>query len=89
MKSNQAGYIPGLREYRMIFCKADYVESGEALGNPDCGWYRIYPFVFKEVSGAVFPALDFRPEAWKRTVERDWRWYSSISVFSGIENYQL
>ena len=60
MKSNQAGYIPGLREYRMIFCKADYVESGEALGNPDCGWYRIYPFVFKEVSGAVFPALDFR-----------------------------
>ena len=60
MKSNQAGYIPGLREYRMIFCKADYVESGEALGNPDCGWYHIYPFVFKEVSGAVFPALDFR-----------------------------
>lgn len=42
----------------MKFYKADYVESGEPLGNPDCGWYHIYPFVFQEVSGAVFPALD-------------------------------
>lgn len=44
----------------MKFDKADYAESGEALANPDCGWYHIYPFVLKEVSGEVFPALDFQ-----------------------------
>lgn len=44
----------------MRFYKADYTESGEPLANPDCGWYHIYPFVFREISGEVFPALDFR-----------------------------
>lgn len=45
----------------MRFYKADYVESGELLANPDCGWYHIYPFELKEVSGKVFP--DFQPLA--------------------------
>lgn len=46
----------------MKFYKADYAESCEPLANPDCGWYRIYPFVFKDVSGKVFP--DIQPLAW-------------------------
>lgn len=46
----------------MRFYKADYAESGEPLENPDCGWYHIYPFEFKEVSGKVFP--DLQPLTW-------------------------
>lgn len=44
----------------MRFYKALFEESGEPLGNPDCGWYHIYPFAFKEVSGRVFPSPDLR-----------------------------
>ena len=42
----------------MKFHKAVFEESEAPLGNPDCGWYHIYPFTFKEVSGTVFPPLD-------------------------------
>jgi len=44
----------------MRFYKEDYAESAEPLANPDCGWYRIYPFVLKEAAGTVFPPLDVR-----------------------------
>lgn len=46
----------------MRFYKADYAESAEPLANPDCGWYRIYPFALKEVSGEVLPEL--QPLTW-------------------------
>lgn len=44
----------------MRFYKADYAESGEALANPDCGWYHIYPFTFQDAS--VSP--DLRAMSW-------------------------
>ena len=29
------------------FQKAEFRESNEALGNPGCGWYHVYPFVIR------------------------------------------
>lgn len=44
----------------MRFYKARFEESGDPLGNPGCGWYHIYSYAFKEVSGRVFPSPDLR-----------------------------
>ncbi len=66
----------------MRFYKEDYAESAEPLANPDCGWYRIYPFELKEAAGTVFPPLDVRALAGSLE-ESGGRWCSSISAFSG------
>lgn len=33
---------------RVRFQKAEFRESGEALDNPGCGWYHIYPFAIQD-----------------------------------------
>lgn len=57
----------------MRFYREEYTESAEPLGNPDCGWYHIYPYVFKEMSGQVFPPVDFQALAWDLRENREER----------------
>ena len=54
----------------MRFYKAPLEESGEPLANPDCGWYHIYPFAFKEAPGRAFPDLQLLSDSLRESGER-------------------